>query len=293
MLNAVLTIASTSTLSASLNSIPKVFDSLRGSNPSFIVTVAVIGFPIKSPALFPIDFKKASISASLTDSASGSFVTVNGLPSISNVTEAIPDSSKKLFIAVATPVPAIASNEFISVSINLTSIKFPFKLTINLSVAAWFLIVLYAFSTKAFTSTTLPKVTVNSVELAVLYPSSKATVTVIVLSTKSPALLPNCLKKFSTAVLSTVSPVIGKDTSPIFNVTPATPSSFKKLAAAVATPVPINASIEFISVSFRITLILFPSFENSKSSAFCPIIVLYASFTKVSTSTFSFAASKL
>ena len=44
------------------------------------------------------------------------------------------------------------------------------------------------------------------------------TVAVIVLSTKSAAVLPNSLKKFSTAVLSTVSPVIGKDTLPIFNV---------------------------------------------------------------------------
>ena len=74
--------------------------------------------------------------------------------------------------------------------------------------------------------------------------------------------------------------------------TDSTPSAFNRFVAAVATPVPANASTEFIPnpSSSTVTVIVFPSFATSNFVfAATPAIVLYASFTKLLTFTGSLA----
>ena len=154
---------------------------------------------------------------------------------------------------------------------------------------------LNASSTNSSTSTSfLSNVTVNVVSSSVVHPSSSPNVIVIDFPAKSPATAsafpanatnndsnsPNFANRFS-AVTSTLDSVPG-----IANVTVFTPYSSNRFSAAVAIPVPDNASIEFIVLSNTVTfIVLLAPFSTSNFSFDAVVsIVLNASSTNSSTS---------
>ena len=243
-------------------------------NPSSRTTSISSDFPSKSAAVAVWEpdriTNKFSISSNFSSKSFND--TSTSWPATVNFTDFTPSVPSISLTAAPIPVPLNASIEFIVLSSIVTVTSLPLTSTSNFELFATAFV--NSPTRESIFTSFISNVTVNSVSSSVIYPSFRTTSTFSFLPSKSAAVPvwepARTTNKFS--ISSNFSSKSSNDTSTSApetdNFTDFTPSVASISLAAFAIPVPLNASIEFIVLSSRVTVTSLPSTSTSNFELF-------------------------